>query len=301
MNTFISWVNSHKSTIMIVCAVIVVAAFLQMNTQRPLSTPMPAYDSMYVGQSIGGERAKSVSSIAPVPPIMEGRSVSNTLDRMIVTDTWMSLVTKNVEESLKNIENTSKDVQGFMVSTSITTPEGASSGNITIRVPSDKRGEVLEKIKTFGIRVVDEHVTGEDITDQYTDLEAQLDILQRTKVKFEAILTSATSVQDMLSVQRELTSLQSQIDSIKGQQMYLDKTAKYSKITVYLSTDDLALPYAPEQAWRPQATFKLAVRGLVGTLRGFADKAIWLGVYAPLWIPILLIAFLIYRKAKLGK
>ena len=55
---------------------------------------------------------------------------------------------------------------------------------------------------------------------------------------------------------------QSQIDSYKGQQDALKKNAQLAKLTIYLSTDEIALPYAPSETFRPQIIFKLAVRGI---------------------------------------
>ncbi len=301
MQKILFWANSHKLVVVLSAVILILLAkpFEMFSTvgvrQNMYNT---GYDMALPVAGGGVSEMGAVSSkMATAPmPFAQGVKVTSSTDRMIVTDTWLSLVTKNVKETLNNIEKTTKDMGGFMIDSSLSTPEGAASGNISIRVPKDKLKEVLETIHGFGLRVVDEHVTGQDITDQYSDLEAQLDILQKTKSKFETILSQATTVADMLNVQRELISLQSQIDSIKGQQQYMKSNADFSRITVYLSTDDFSLPYAPEQSWRPQVTFKLAVRGLVGTMRSIADKAIWIVVYAPIWIPFLLIVLFWYKK-----
>ena len=109
------------------------------------------------------------------------------------------------------------------------------------------------------------------------------------------MLDRATKVQDILSVQRELIRLQDQIDTLKGRQKYLEQTAKLAKITVYLSTDEYALPYAPSETFRPAVIFKLAVRSLVRTLRSVAQALIWIGVYAIVWVPAGIIIFFIWK------
>jgi hypothetical protein len=76
---------------------------------------------------------------------------------------------------------------------------------------------------------------------------------------------------------------------VKGQQKYLEESAKMVRITAFLSTDELALPYAPEDAWRPQAIFRQAVRSLIQLGRGFASLGIWAVVFAPVWLPTLLL------------
>jgi len=218
------------------------------------------------------------------------------IDRMVITETTMSVVVKDVSEAIKTAQQKAESLGGYMVNSHLSKPEEAASGSITIRVPEEKLTEALEAFRRVGLRVVDENVSGRDVTDQYVDLEARLVTLNKTKAKFEEILDRATQVQDLLTVQRELINLQQQIDSIKGQQQYLSQSAKLSKVTVYLSTDEFSLPYSPVQPWRPNVVFKLAVRSLVGTLRGAGTALIWLGVYAVVWAPILAVIWVIKKR-----
>lgn len=232
-----------------------------------------------------------------IPPYPEPEAPPTTgVDRMVITKTTMSMVVKDVSEAIKTVQQKAESFGGYMVDSHLSKPEEAASGSITVRLPEEKLTEALTAFRRVGLRVVDENVSGRDVTDQYVDLEARLATLNKTKAKFEEILDRATQVQDLLNVQRELINLQSQTDSIKGQQQYLSQSAKLSKVTVYLSTDELALPYSPAQPWRPNVIFKLAVRSLVGTLRGAGTALIWIGVYAAIWIPILVIVWIVKKK-----
>lgn len=150
--------------------------------------------------------------------------------------------------------------------------------------------------KGMAIKVVSESIQGRDVTDQYTDIEARLEILNKTKIKYEEILAKAYSVNDLLSVQQQLVNLQSQIDNLKGQQKYYEQSAKLSKIVVYLSTDDLSLPYAPTDAWRPVVVLKQAVRALLLSIRDIGNLLIWVVVFIPIWVPAIWIIRLIRRR-----
>ena len=177
-----------------------------------------------------------------------------------------------------------------------------TSGWITVRIPQEKLEEALNYFRELAVKVVSETVSGRDVTDEYVDIEARLATLLKTKAKFEEILAKAQKVQDILEVQRELINLQEQIDNLKGQQNYLEKSAQVSRVTIYLATDELALPYVPTEAWRPQAIFKQAVRSLIGALRKLGTLIIWFGVYSVIWLPILAIYLIIkhWRKKKLS-
>ena len=153
----------------------------------------------------------------------------------------------------------------------------------------------FSRIIVDSLKVTSENLNGTDVTDQYVDIEARLKTLNATKTKFEEIMAKAITVQDILNVQRELLSLQDQIDNLKGQQDFLKKTAELAKITIYLSTDEFSLPYAPSDTFRPEVIFKTAVRSLVSTIRGLVENLIWIMVFSVIWVPALIIGIVIYK------
>ncbi len=225
-----------------------------------------------------------------LPPTREVAPVEDE-ERLVVEESSLSLVVANVRETTDQVIDKAKEMGGFMVSTSLTKPEEAPFATVVVRVPADKFRETIDYFRDLAIKVSSENILGTDVTAEYVDLEAKLATLEKTKTKFEEIINRATEVQDILQVQRELIYLQEQIDSLKGRQQYLEKTAELAKITVYLSTDEYALPYVPAQPFRPQAIFKLAVRSLVNGLRSVATAIIWIVVYAIIWLPALLILY----------
>jgi len=229
------------------------------------------------------------SRVAQVAP-------SESANRVVIQDTSLSLQVKDVAEVIKNVEDTAKSLGGFLISSDLSKPEGAASGTISVRVPENKRTEAMTAFKKMAVKVVSESVMGTDVTDQYEDLGARLDVLNKTKIKFEEILDKATAINDLLNVQRELISLQSQIDSVKGQQKYYEQSAKLSKVMVYLSTDELALPYTPTNEWRPMVVFKEAVRSLVLILRSLGSLIIYLVVLSPVWVSALLIIKFVRKR-----
>lgn len=236
--------------------------------------------------------AKSISMSQPAP--------TEQTDRMTVENTSMSVLVKDVAVVLKGIEKQAVAAGGYMVNKNISKPEGAANGSISLRVPTEKREETMEVVRGLGVKVVSENVSGYDVTDQYVDIEGRIASLNKTKAKIEAIMDQATRVSDLMDVQMQLTNIEQQIDNYKGQQKYLEQTAKLTLISVDLSTDELSLPYAPDKAWRPAVVFKTAVRSLVGTLRDVGSAAIWIVVYAPVW-GVLLGAIYLFKKIKSKK
>lgn len=252
------------------------------------------------GGSAGIMMQDSVSISAPSTKMMNyGREAAPTdnVSRMVIRDSSLSLQVKDVAAEVSAIETLAKGFGGYLVNSNLSRPESAANGSITVRVPEDKRSDAMTAFKKLAVKVVSESVSGNDVTDQYVDLEAQLAVLSKTKVKFEDILDKATRVEDLMNVQQQLISIQQQIDSVKGQQKYYEQSAKLSLVSVYLSTDELALPYAPTNEWRPAVIFKEAVRSLIANIRGIGSLVIWGVVYLPILVPVgLIIWYLKTRK-----
>jgi hypothetical protein len=220
--------------------------------------------------------------------------------RLVATQAILSLVVDEVESKTEAIINKAEELGGFMVSRSINQPEEAPYAYLSFRIPSDKLEEINSYSKSLAVKVVSEEVNASDITDQYEDIEEKLALLEENKSRFETIMAKATEVEDILQVQREILSLQEQIDYLRGRQEYLDQSVQLSLVSIYLSTDELALPYQPTATFRPQVIFKQAVRSVISNLRNLAAGLIWLFTYAVFWLPVV-IGVVIFRRLRKKK
>jgi hypothetical protein len=290
-----NWIKSHK--LITVLILVIVFLLFKSNFNIPslkTSTPTFINDSYRYSENAGSVRS-SVPLSFTQPSASEYKTTSETSNRMVIQESNMSLLVTDVQESGKKILSFAKNNGGYMVHASYTRPTETPFATITVRVPTGKLDQALEYFKSLAIKVTSENLDGTDVTDEYTNIEARLATLKKTQVKFEEILNKAIDVQDILTVQRELISLQDQIDSYIGQQKAMEKNTELTKIVIYLSTDEIALPYAPDNAFRPNVVFKYAVRSLLNHLRIGAEALIWIAVYSPLIIVVILIYIFLRR------
>lgn len=291
----ISWIKRNKLATVLL---LIVVYFLtkQYFRIRPFSR------SSSVNYGIGGARESAslkMDSVSLLPQPQSDYTPTTTTDRMVVQESNLSLVVKDVRQSSDKAIDYAKSNGGYMVSSSLSQPQEAPYACVVLRIPADKLKSAVDFFRSLSIKVSSENLLGTDVTDQYTDLNARLQTLNQTKAKFEEILNRATQVQDILTVQRELINLQNQIDDIKGQQQYLEKTAQLAKVSLYLSTDEFSLPYTPTNKFRPSVIFKQAVRAMVVFLILLIKIIIWVGVFGVIWIPVLLIVRYFKKKKKL--
>lgn len=290
----IDWIKRNKLTTLLLLLVLFLLIKNYFSVVRPLTTRMEVSQGGFAPEDVVSQ--KMIGIPRPVP--VDQFAPTESKNRLVVKESSMSMVVADVRQTSDQIIEQAKSAGGYMVTSSLTNPEEAPFATVIVRLPSDKLRPSLDYFRSLGIKVTSENILGTDVTDQYVDIQARLSTLEKTKAKFEEIMAKAAQVQDILNVQRELVSLQDQIDSLKGQQRYLEQTAKLAKITVYLSTDEFALPYAPSDHFRPEVIFKQAIRSLVSNLRNLAGMAIWVFVYGIIWIPLVVIAFLVWRRKK---
>lgn len=272
---------------------------LERRMERQMTGRGMMMEEMATDMAMGAPAAfKSSGFLPPIEPSATPQTGVD--DRLVVQESNLSLVVKNVRESVNQITGRATQTGGYMVSSTLNQPEEAPFATVVVRVPSERLNEVLDFYRSLSIKVSSENLLGRDVTDEYLDIDTRINRIKRTQAKFEELLDQAVEFDDILRAQREVLNLQDQIDRLIGRRQYLEQTAKLAKLTIHLSTDELALPYSPTDTFRPAVVFKLSVRSMVLTLRKVVSLGIWAGVYAVVWVPALVVFVFILRSFSEG-
>lgn len=222
-------------------------------------------------------------------------------DRMIIKTGTLSLVVENVRAGIAQISAYAEKNGGFVVNSNVDKEGVELFGQITVRIPAKIFDQGVADVKAMG-QVESEQINGQDVTEEYVDLDSQLKNLRAAETQFLAIMRQAVKIEDILAVQNELTNVRGRIESIQGRMKYLQQSADLSTLTVYLSTDPNVLPAVDSQdQWKPWGEVKAAARSLLEIGKGLANLVIWLLVYIPLWIVIGLVVWGVVRLIRRGK
>ncbi len=104
---------------------------------------------------------------------------------------------------------------------------------IVIRVPSDNYKSFINDYGKLG-NIVSKNQTVENITQKYYDTTSQVNGLKEQMRRLESMLEQATDIDDMIAINKEITDLQSQINSLTTQIITMDTDVAYSYITLTL-------------------------------------------------------------------
>ncbi len=212
--------------------------------------------------------------------------VSNGRERLIIRTADLSIIVTDTETTMTQIAEMAEANGGWVVTSGLYQyNETAKTGNITIRVPAEGFNSALAAIKGLATEVSSESSSGQDVTEEYVDLDSRLQNLEATADRVRSFLDSATKVEDALAVNAELSRLEGEIEVIKGRMQYLSQSASFSTITVNLTPDVLSQPIEIG-GWQPEGIAREAIEALVSTLQGVTSALIWFGLYV---LPLLLL------------
>lgn len=237
------------------------------------------------------------SFMPPSPSPGEGSVATEVdpADRLIIKNGFLSLLVENVDEAVNHVQQFAVAQKGFVVSSDLDRSGRTPYATVMIRIPSDVFDSGITDLKGIG-EVRYESVTGQDVTEEFVDLGAQLENYKATEAQFLEIMKRATDISDVLAVQRELTNVRYQIERIEGRRTYLTESAAFSLLTISLSADPEDLPILDESdAWKPLAVVKDAIRDLRHVAISIANVVIRLTIYIPVWIVLGLLVWGVNR------
>ena len=155
---------------------------------------------------------------------------------------------------------------------------------MTLRVPSSSFDAVVGELRTLG-RLLSESSSSADVTEEYVDLEARRGNLEETEQKLQAFLDQAEDVEDLLAVQRELTTTRGEIERLIGRINLLSALVSESTIGVEFFEPGAEPPITGD-GWRPGETLEDAARWLLTVLRWVGDLAIVVAVFSPVIVAL---------------
>lgn len=240
----------------------------------PAAAPVPA-------QPAGGQQTVATSAKTSAAP--------NDADRLIVRNVQMSLVVSDAAPAMDAVTKLATGAGGYVSDSNAWRDGEQLRATMTVRIPAAGLDNALIALRKLAVRVERENVTGQDVTQEYTDLNAQLTNLQATEVELRNLMSDVRQktqkAEDVLAVYRELTTIRGEIERVKGRMQYLNNVTAMATIKLELIPDLLAKPVV-EPGWRPLETLKNASRASVNAMKGVVDAAIWLVVYV---VPLLIV------------
>ena len=186
---------------------------------------------LYSAANMGPTPTPTVTHTLPAPLKDETQSVvqvNQNAIRLIVRTGSVQMVVNQISVAIDGIKQISSRYGGYIVSSQQWKEGDRNIGSISIRVLAENYDQAITDIKSLGKSVTNEATNSQDVTEEYTDLNAKVKNLQTTESQLQKIMETAAKTEDILAIQRELTNVRGQIDQAKGRMQYLQRTSATS-------------------------------------------------------------------------
>lgn len=235
-------------------------------------------------------------------------TVSQALERKIIRNANLTVEVASPAETQRKIVSIAESHQGFVVTSESTqrTSEDKTKPEITInliiRIPALQFNQAMEDIRAVATRVVQEKTTGQDVTEEFIDLEARIKNQKALEAQFIEIMKRAGKVEDALEVQRELADVRTEIEKLEGRRRFLANQASLSTINVTLQPPTIPIINATGFWHSVRAAFADGVDVAMAIVL-FLIRAIvaFLPVLVIIVLPAALITKLVVRRWRRGR
>lgn len=254
------------------------------------------------GYSGGGMMGYSIAPEAtPAPSATSATDVSTSVDadqRVIKTGS-IDMTSNDVTSTVNAVATLAVTRSGFVQTSSTSDDEeGKASAYIIIRVPSNVFEATMTDIKALGVHVNNESISGEDVTEQFTDVSARLTAAKAQEAQYLIILKSAETVGEILAVQEHLAIVRADIESLQGQINYLTNRTDLATISVMISEEPTA-ETASDSKFDPARDVNSAVAFVIVLGQQALSVLIWVAIIgAAVGIPLGIVALIVWLIAR---
>lgn len=272
------------------------------NARRPAGpvaqppSPFPGAPSASVDRAARAPEvsAPQVGGVVPAP-YTPGEPA---LRRVIRTASVM-LEVENLDETASRLTRVAEVAGGFIADSSFAQSGATPEGTFVLRVPAPRFADVLSQVETLG-HVQQRRISGQDVTEEYIDLQARIRNLERYEQRLLAFVDRAAKVSDLLAIEQELARVRGEIEMLTGRARYLDRQVDLASIQVS----------AREQArgsgglWNFSGTLEKIQAAFVATIRQLLRAAEAIVVALSALIPVLVLAglaWLVARRVRLAR
>jgi hypothetical protein len=165
------------------------------------------------------------------------------VNRMVIYKANLRMRVKNFENAQREMEAKSKKYDGFMIgSNSYRDNNEQVSGSITLRIPQQHFQSFLNDAEGVAEEVLERNVNGQDVTEEYVDLESRLKAKRVVEERLLEFMKNAQKTEDLLKISNDLSVVQEEIEQVMGRMKFLENQSALSTITIDLYEENVIVP-----------------------------------------------------------
>ncbi|MBU0903583.1 MAG: DUF4349 domain-containing protein [Firmicutes bacterium] len=171
----------------------------------------------------------------------EGAVVETT--RMIIHQASLSVNVKELDKAQANIEQKVAHYGGYIVESNVYKEDDqTSSGKMVVRIPEKHFEKFLADAEGQAAKVLERNVTGQDVTEQYVDLQSRVKSKRAVEERLLAFMSKAQKTEDLLKISADLAKVQEEIEVMVGKMKYLENQTSFSTVELLMYENKVVVP-----------------------------------------------------------
>lgn len=239
------------------------------------------------------QQEKEIESKDSADSEEEGSSVG----RKVIYNAQLTVQVENYEHTVKEIQTEAAKKKGYILNSNTyrNGEEGQLQGTMTIRIPTNAFHSFIEALESESIKVMDRTISGQDVTEEFVDLESRLKSKQVVEKRLLDFMEKAEKTEDLLKISTDLATVQEEIEQIKGRMNYLQNQADLATVTIEMAEKSVNVP---DLQSKDLNTWEKTKKQFIGSLNFILSAGSGLIVFfignMPVFLIIGLIIFIVF-------
>jgi hypothetical protein len=258
--------------------------------------PVPSMTGM-MGQA-ASDRAAGAVAAAPAPGAETTAPVPPAVPRKIIYNANIELVVESINSLEQSIRSLVKENGGFLSESNQSSyNREQQQASWKVRVPVDRFETFVSAVVRLG-EVRQNRIDSQDVTEEFVDLEARIHNKQEEEKRLLKHLDETTGkLEDILSVERELTRVRGEIEQMQGRLRYLANQSDLSTVSISATEwKEFKPPVAASFRTEISRTFTLSVEHLTHFVQGIVLILVALSPWLPLILILALLVLWLIRR-----
>lgn len=270
---------------------------VSMGMTRPMGSVQRSLDTV-AESMIPQMMNKGGGTAAIMPPYPYPQPVDDALtvdERLYLKSAAYSVVAKNVSEYMKALTAYVLSVNGRVLQSNLNTYDKGTSAYLYVKVPVEKFDEANQTVVAQADKVVNQSVNAQDQTGQVVNYQEQITELESRKADLELQLTEAKTDAEKKRLDQQITQVEKQIEAMQKNLTNQQTEIAYAAISIQAADNAKYFNPGGTNNGDLGGTVSEAWDSVVSILMIVVRLAIWVGVFAILWLPIVLIVWFIAK------
>jgi hypothetical protein len=202
-------------------------------------------------------------------------------DKKIIKTADITLELRNYNNYNSKLHTGLKAYGAYIASEEQEQDDYRISNNITIKVPVEQFDNLVNSFSGDDIKVIEKKIGSEDVTAEVIDTKSRIEAKKQVRDRYLDLLKQARNMKEILEVQREINTIQEDLESASGRVNYLTHQSAYStiRLTYYQFLNGVSRDHSNSFGVRLKESLDTGIR-IIGNLMIFM-VSLW-----PVWVVV---------------